>query len=83
MAVIGDEARAALERFVTTDPADAGCAETLELLHAYVELVAAGENPEVRYPGVAVHLRSCGPCLDDYQGLLAVVRDADAADPPN
>lgn len=75
--MIGDEARAALERFLTTDPADAGCAETLELLHAYVELVASGENPELRYPGVAVHLRSCGPCLDDYQGLLAVVRESD------
>ena len=79
--MIGDEARAALERFLATDPADAGCAETVELLHAYVELVAAGEDPEQRYPGVAAHLRSCGPCLDDYHGLLAAVREADATEP--
>ena len=80
--MIGDEARAALERFLATDPADVGCAETLELLHAYVELVAAGEDPEQRYPGVSAHLRSCGPCLDDYQGLLAAVREADATESP-
>lgn len=80
--MIGDEARAALERFLATDPADVGCDETLELLHAYVELVAAGEDPEQRYPGVAAHLRSCGPCLDDYQGLLAAVREADATESP-
>ena len=80
--MIGDEGRAALERFLTTDPADAGCAETLELLHAYVELVAAGEDPEQRYPGVAAHLRSCEPCLDDYHGLLAIVREADGSEPP-
>ena len=79
----GDKARAALDRFLTTDPADAGCAETLELLHAYVDLVASGEDPERRYPGVAAHLRSCSPCLDDYRGLLAIVRAADETDPPN
>lgn len=78
----GEKARAALARFLTTDPADVGCAETLELLHAYVEVVASGEDPEQRYPGVAAHLRSCSPCLDDYHGLLALVRAADETDPP-
>lgn len=80
--MIGDDARAALERFLTTDPADVGCAETLKLLHAYVELVASGEDPEQRYPGVAAHLRACEPCLDDYRGLLAIVREADGSEPP-
>lgn len=80
--MIDDEARAALERFLATDPADVGCGQTLELPHAYVELVAAGEDPEQRYPGVAAHLRSCGPCLDDYHGLLAAVRQTDATESP-
>ena len=71
----GDEARAALDRFLTTDPADVGCDRALELLDAYVELVVAGEDPELRYPGVAAHLRSCGPCLEDFQGLLTAVRE--------
>ena len=69
--------REALERFLQTDPADAGCEQTVELLDAYVELIVAGEDPEVRYPGIAVHLRSCLPCAEDLDGLLTVVRATD------
>lgn len=32
---------AALERFLHTDPRDVGCEQAVELLHLYVELVAA------------------------------------------
>lgn len=70
--------REALESFLQTDPADAGCEHTVELLDAYVELIVAGEDPEVRYPGVAAHLRHCLPCADDLDGLLAIVRATDA-----
>ena len=66
--------RAALERFLQTDPADAGCGETAERLHAYVELVVAGEDPELSYPGITVHLRGCSPCAEDFDGLLALLR---------
>jgi hypothetical protein len=69
--------REALERFLHTDPADAGCEQTIELLHAYAELIVAGDNPEIRYPGLAAHLRSCLPCADDLDGLLAAVRATD------
>ncbi|MER6226586.1 hypothetical protein ACWCYL_27705 [Streptomyces sp. 900105755] len=65
--------RAALERFLTTDPQDVGCAEALSLLHVYADLKAAGGDPERRWPGVAAHLRACGPCGEDYEGLLAAV----------
>lgn len=71
------DAREALDRFLTTDPTDAGCEQTIALLDAYVELVARGEDPEVRYPGLAVHLRTCLPCADDFDGLLATVRATD------
>jgi hypothetical protein len=37
--------------------------------------VAAGEPPEQRYPGIAAHLHACGPCGEDYDGLLAALRD--------
>jgi len=62
----------ALDRFLGTDPRDVGCAEAMELLHVYAELAAAGGPVEERYP--AVHLRACGPCGDDFEGLLAAVR---------
>jgi hypothetical protein len=65
----------ALDRLLRTDPRDVGCAEAMKLLHVYVDLVAAGEPAEQRYPGIAAHLRACGPCGEDFEVLLAVVRD--------
>jgi hypothetical protein len=67
---------AALDRFLRTDPRDVGCAEAMEMLHVYVDLVAAGARAEERYPGIAAHLRACGPCGEDFAALLAAVRDA-------
>ncbi len=65
----------ALDRFLRTDPRDVGCAQAMEMLHIYAELVAAGEPAEQRYPGIAVHLQACGPCGKDFEGLLAAIRD--------
>ena len=64
----------ALERFLQTDPRDVGCAEATEMLHICAELTAAGSPAERRYPGVAAHLRACGPCDEDFEGLLAALR---------
>jgi hypothetical protein len=63
-----------LEHFLHTDPADVGCGETMELMHVYAEMVLGGEDPERRYPGVTAHLRACGPCEQDLEGLLAAMR---------
>ena len=62
-----------LERFLRTDPRDVGCDEVRAVLHVYVELVAAGEDAAGRYPGVAAHLAACGPCDEDFAGLLLAV----------
>jgi hypothetical protein len=64
----------ALDDFLRTDPRDVGCDQAMEMLHVYVELVAAGDPAEQRYPGIAAHLRACGPCGEDFEGLLAAVR---------
>ncbi len=64
---------AALDRFLQTDPADVGCEQAMRWLHVYVELVAAGGEAVQRYPGIAAHLRACGPCSDDFEALLAAV----------
>jgi hypothetical protein len=45
------------------------------MLHVYAELVAAGGPAEERYPGIAAHLQACGPCGEDFDGLLAALRD--------
>jgi hypothetical protein len=65
--------RERLERFLATDPADVGCEEAMEVLHVYVDLVAAGQDAAGAYPGVAAHLAVCGPCGADFEGLLAAV----------
>jgi hypothetical protein len=40
----------ALDRFLLTDPQDVGCEQAMEILHVYVELVAADAAAEDRYP---------------------------------
>jgi len=46
-----------LERFLRTDPRDVGCAQAMDMLHVYVDLVAGGAPVEERYPGIAARLR--------------------------
>ena len=62
-----------LERFLRTDPRDVGCNDATAVLHVYADLIAAGQDAADRYPGVAAHLAACGPCGDDFAGLLAAV----------
>jgi hypothetical protein len=62
-----------LERFLRTDPGDVGCDEAMAVLHVYVDLVVAGQDAAGRYPGVAAHLDACGPCGEDFTGLLLAV----------
>ena len=62
-----------LDRFLITDPGDVGCDEATAMLHVFVELAAAGQDPARRFPGVAAHLAACGPCAEDFHGLLAAV----------
>jgi hypothetical protein len=64
-----------LDRFLQTDPRDVGCADAMRLLHVYVDLVARDADAAQRYRGIAAHLRACGPCSEDFDGLLAAVRD--------
>ncbi|HEY4097315.1 MAG TPA: hypothetical protein VGM33_17470 [Baekduia sp.] len=69
--------RAALEHFLTTDPRDAGCDQTMEDLHVYAELVLRDEAAARRLrPDLAIHLDGCGPCAEDLAGLLAALRYA-------
>jgi hypothetical protein len=63
----------AVDRFLQTDPRDVGCEQAMALLHVYVELVDADASAAERYPGIAAHLRACGPCREDFEGLLTAI----------
>ena len=65
-----------LEEFLRTDPRDVGCDDALAVLHVYVDLVAAGQDAAGRYPGIAAHLAACGPCGEDFTGLLPAATGA-------
>lgn len=63
-----------LDAMLAADPGDTGCDLAFRALDKYAEADLAGTRPERRFPGVAVHLASCAPCHQDYQGLLAAAR---------
>lgn len=80
---MGDTSR--LEAFLRTDPRDVGCAQAVAMLHVYIDLVLAERrgdplsgSAQRHFPSVAVHLRACGPCGDDFDGLLAAVLTMEA-----
>jgi hypothetical protein len=65
----------ALERFLRTDPRDVGCEHAMQILHVYVEMALTGGDAEAQLPGVAAHLAACGPCGEDFRGLLNAVQE--------
>jgi hypothetical protein len=66
-----------LDAFLHTDPHDAGCDLTMEMLDVYAELIAVGENPVERFPGLHAHFVACGPCAEDLRGLLVALTGDD------
>jgi hypothetical protein len=50
---------------------DAGCDAGESILDEYVEIELRGEDPSRRFPGTAIHLRSCPGCRADHDGLRA------------
>ncbi len=47
----------------------------MNVLDVYVSVIGVEgvEAAEHRFPGVAAHLRACGPCGEEFDGLLAAV----------
>jgi predicted anti-sigma-YlaC factor YlaD len=64
-----------LTRLLGTAGEDAGCEEAFALLAEYVEAELAGRQMAELLPAVAEHLRNCPACADDYQGLMALLRE--------
>ncbi|MET0493456.1 MAG: hypothetical protein ABW000_10045 [Actinoplanes sp.] len=65
-----------LDEFLRTDPRDVGCGEAVELLHVYADLHVTDPGEAARrYPGVLAHLRACGPCTTDFDGLIALIEE--------
>jgi hypothetical protein len=67
-----------LTRLLGTAGEDAGCEGGMVLIAEYVEGKLAGRNVDALFPALAEHLRSCPDCAEDYEGLLALVRERSA-----
>lgn len=67
--------RRTIDELLAADPADAGCDAGLPVLDQYVELELAGQDPAIRFPGVAAHLRGCAACRADHDGLLGLITE--------
>jgi predicted anti-sigma-YlaC factor YlaD len=52
-----------------------GCEECFERLDEYVERDLTGADAEAAVPGMRAHLEGCPACREDYESLLALVRD--------
>jgi len=63
-----------LDRLLGVTQGDAGCDITFQSLDGYVDAERRGLDPARNFAPVAVHLRSCDPCYQDYRGVLAASR---------
>ncbi|HEX6723811.1 MAG TPA: hypothetical protein VF073_01085 [Gaiella sp.] len=54
---------------------DAGCNGGLAVIAEYVELEVEGRDARELFPGFATHLHNCAACAEDYESLVALVRE--------
>jgi hypothetical protein len=70
---------AALKRMVrnilTARPDEIGCDECFEQLDRFVEMTLTGKNAAEAMPLVQDHLEHCGDCREEFEALLAALRD--------
>lgn len=58
------------------------CEECFEQLDRYVDVAAAGDEPDRVVPGMRAHLLGCPACREDHDSLLEYVKHADSGAPP-
>jgi hypothetical protein len=64
-----------LRRLLGTNREDSGCDEALWVLDRYAEAEVDGRDVEALFPAVAEHLRNCEACMEDHDGLVALIRE--------
>jgi hypothetical protein len=77
-----DERRRLIAALLGPAEAELTCEECFEQLDRYVDIAAAGADPDAAVPGMRAHLVGCPACSEDHDSLLAYVRHAGGADAP-
>jgi len=58
-----------------------GCDECWDQLDRFAELELTGKEPAHSLPLVEDHLRRCGECREEYEALLAALKDLPGRNP--
>jgi hypothetical protein len=64
-----------LRRVLGPGKPELSCDQCFEELDRYVELEAAGGDPDSKIPELRAHLEGCPACAEDYASLLALVEN--------
>ena len=62
-----------LHHLVLTEKEEYSCDDAYEVLDAYAELSAKGDNVSILMPLVKLHLDICDNCREEFQVLLKVI----------
>jgi predicted anti-sigma-YlaC factor YlaD len=60
---------------LATRPGEIDCQECLEQLDRFVEMTLAGQDASSALPLVQHHLEQCGSCREEFEALLAVLKE--------
>ena len=67
-----DRLRWWLSVFETTQPEELDCDTVFEALDVVVEASVRGEDVQVLFPAIALHLHNCPSCQDLNESLVAL-----------
>lgn len=72
---VPDDVRTLAERLTGPAGPELSCEECFDVLDVYVERELAGADVGAAMPAMRAHLAGCSACRDDYDSLLALLRD--------
>jgi hypothetical protein len=64
-----------VRNILTARPDEIGCDECFEQLDRFVEMELADKNAAEAMPLVQDHLERCDDCREEFEALLAALRD--------
>ena len=64
-----------IDRLLGPEGPEVTCEECFEHIDRYAELQLQGADAEAAVPGMAAHLEGCPACHEDFESLLALLRE--------
>ena len=82
MTLTPDALRHLVRRVFDAHAGEMACGECYARVDRFAEMELAGLDAEAALPLVEEHLRTCPECREEFEGLVAVLRDASEAGGP-